>query len=213
MTLSSLSTSSMNARASQGLWAVAALLSAGIAIYAYRYFLAIGPHAQLLGNAYGWPFLYVHIIGAATALLIGPLNFIGAVRRRQPQVHRWIGRTYIVGCLVGAAGGLVVAFGSTAGPVATAGFGLLAVCWIAANVQGWRMARARRFGEHRAWMIRSFAMTFAAVTLRLYMPLLAPLHIPILNGYRAISFLCWVPNLAVAEVYIRCSLPGVLVLR
>ena len=206
-------TSSTPARLGQGLWALSALLSAGIAIYAYRYFLAMGPHAQLLGNAYGWPFLYVHIIGAATALLIGPLNFIGAVRRRWPQVHRWIGRTYIVGCLIGGAGGLVVAFGSTAGPVATAGFGLLAVCWITANVQGWRMARARRFGEHRQWMIRSFALTFAAVTLRLYMPLLAPFHIPILNGYRAISFLCWVPNLAVAELYIRRSLPGVFVLR
>jgi len=200
----------MTTRANRGLWIISALLSTGIAIYAYRYFLTVGPHAQLLDNRYGWPFLYVHIIGAATALLIGPLNLIPVIRRRWPQAHRWIGRIYVVSCLIGGAGGLVVAFGSTAGPPVAAGFGLLAVGWIAANVQGWRMARARRFVDHQAWMILSFAMTCAAVTLRLYMPLLPPLHIPILEGYRAISFLCWVPNLVVAELYIRGMFSGML---
>jgi hypothetical protein len=32
---------------------------------------------------------------------------------------------------------------------------------------------------------------------------MAPLHVPFLEGYRAISFLCWVPNLAVAEIWLR----------
>ncbi|MDQ2861171.1 MAG: DUF2306 domain-containing protein, partial [Pseudomonadota bacterium] len=94
---------------------------------------------------------------------------------------------------------LVMAFGSTA----TAGFGGLAAIWIVANVQGWRMAAERRFGAHRAWMIRSFAMTFAAVTLRLYLPLFPFLGVSFLDGYRAVSFLSWVPNLILAELYLR----------
>lgn len=60
-----------------------------------------------------------------------------------------------------------------------------------------------RFVEHRAWMIRSFALTFAAVTLRLYLPLAALLSINFIDAYRAISFLAWVPNLAVVELYLR----------
>jgi hypothetical protein len=60
-----------------------------------------------------------------------------------------------------------------------------------------------RFIEHRAWMIRSFALTFAAVTLRLYLPLHLLFQVHFDDAYRAISFLCWVPNLLVAELYLR----------
>jgi hypothetical protein len=194
----------MSTRLGWGLWGLLAISSVGLAIYSYRYFLPLdlrGP--PILGNAYSTPFLYIHIVGAATALLTGPLNFVAGVRAPWPNLNRWVGRIYVTGCLLGGVGGLVAAFGSTAGPIVAAGFGLLAVCWIMANVQGWRMARARRFAEHRKWMIRSFAMSLAAVTLRLYMALLPILHFPVLEGYRAISFLCWIPNLIVADFYIR----------
>jgi hypothetical protein len=194
----------MTKKLNLGLWGVSAVLSAGVAIFSYRYLAAVGPRApQILANLYAKPWLYVHIAGAATALLLGPLNFIAAVRRRAPKVHRWIGRLYIIGCLSGGLGGLVVAFGSFAGPIATAGFGSLGACWIVANTQGWLMARARRFADHRAWMIRSFAMTFGAVTLRLYLPMIPLFHVSFVEGYRAISFLAWVPNLIIAELYLR----------
>ena len=61
----------------------------------------------------------------------------------------------------------------------------------------------RRIAEHRRWMIRSFALTFAAVTLRLYLPIFPLLGVSFLDGYRAVSFLSWVPNLIVAEIYLR----------
>lgn len=186
-------------------WALAALLSVGVAAFSYRYLAPGAPLGveQILGNLFAKPWLYVHIAGAATALLLGPFQFLASVRRRWPIVHRIIGRTYVVGCLVGSVGGLVTAFGSFAGPIATLGFGSLAVCWFIANVQGWRTAMARNFTDHRAWMIRSFAMTFGAVTLSLYLPLLPLLGVPFVDGYRAISFLAWVPNLILAELYIR----------
>jgi uncharacterized membrane protein len=199
----------MTGRLNWSLWGLAALLSAGIAIFSYRFLVGIGPMAPtILANLFAKPWLYVHIAGAATALLVGPVQFLPWIRRRRP-VHRWLGRLYIVGCLIGGTGGLIVAFGSTAGPVAKAGFGSLAVIWIIANVQGWRMARARRFDTHRAWMIRSFALTFAAVTLRLYLPLIPLTGLSFVDGYRATSFLAWVPNLIAAELYVR----GVFTLR
>lgn len=137
-------------RVSWSLWGFAGLLSAGIALFSYRYLAGIGPMSPaILANLFARPWLDVHIAGAATALLVGPVQFLPWVRKRR-VVHRRLGRVYVVGCLVGGVGGLIVAFGSTAGPVATAGFGSLAVIWIIANVQGWRSARARRFDDHRA---------------------------------------------------------------
>jgi uncharacterized membrane protein len=199
----------MTPRLTQTLSIVAALASAGVALVSYRYLadarLGI---PQVLANLFARPWLFIHVAGAATALLIGPLNFVGALRRRAPAVHRWVGRVYIAGCLIGGLGGLVCAFGSTAGPVATAGFGSLAVFWIVFNTLGYLTARRRRFADHRAWMIRSFALTFGAVTLRLYLPLVPLLPISFLDGYRAISFLAWVPNLILAEIFLRGGFRG-----
>ncbi len=171
-------------------WGLGAFLSVGVALFSYRYLPEFGLRSpDILGNAFTRPWLKVHVAGAATALLLGPFNFVGLIRRRAPRVHRWVGRIYIVGCLVGGAGGLVIAFGSFAGPIATAGFSSLAICWIAANVLGWRSAMNGRFAEHRDWMIRSFALTFAAVLMRFYLPLSQLLHIPFVEAYRAITFL------------------------
>ena len=204
----------MTGRLSWTLWSIAALLSVGVAVFSYRYLPGIGPLASgVLANLFRRPWLDVHVAGAATALLLGPFQFLPQIRRRFPRLHRWCGRVYIVGCLIGGAGGLVMAFGSTAGPIATAGFGSLAVIWIVTNTQGWRTAAARQFGDHRAWMIRSFALTFGAVTLRLYLPLFPLIGVSFLDGYRAVSFLAWVPNLILAELYIRGAFDRRLVMQ
>src|SRR5258708_35055586 len=79
------------------------------------------------------------------------------------------------------------------------GFGLLAVLWLFATAMAYRYIRARDQVSHRRWMIRSYALTFAAVTLRIYLPLSQVAGIPFDAAYQTISWLCWVPNLIVAE--------------
>ena len=155
------------------------------------------------GNLFIEPWLMVHVAGAATALFLGPWQFSSRLRNRLPTLHRWIGRTYVVSCLVGGAAGFLLALGASTGPMSTIGFGSLAILWIVTTSLAWRRAVQGRFIEHRAWMIRSFALTFAAVTLRLYLPLIFVFQVGFDDAYRAISFLCWVPNLLVAELYLR----------
>lgn len=195
------------------LWVGIAALSVAIALFSYRYLL--GPNhggglvpEQIAANAFFRPFLFLHVAGAATALLVGPWQFVAAIRARRPALHRWLGRIYAVGCLVGGASGLPIAVGSSAGPVASVGFALLSLGWLVTTGLGWRAAWQRDFAAHRAWMIRSFALTLAAVTLRLYLPLVPLLPIDFLDGYRAISFLCWIPNLLVAELWLRRGAPA-----
>lgn len=183
-------------------WTLIAVMCIGIAAYSSRYLLhPPQTQEQALGNPLGVPFLFIHIAGAVTALLLGSLQFIPALRKIPS--HRWVGRVYVVGCLVGGGAGLILAPGSFAGPIASVGFGSLAVIWIAVTLMGWRAAMQGRFVEHRRWMIRSWALTLAAVTLRLYLPTVQILDLPFLPWYRAISFLAWVPNLIAAEIWLR----------
>lgn len=188
-------------------WTFAMLLSVGVALFSYRYVVSTySLLPNIIANPHAAFWLPPHAATAATALLIGAFQLLPGMRARRPKLHRWIGRTYVACCLVGSASGFVLAMGSTAGPVTMAGFGTLALFWFYATARGWQLAVAGRFAEHRRWMIRSWAMTFAAVTLRLYVPLSGVMGFAFLDAYRVISWLCWTGNLLVAEIYLAATL-------
>ncbi|WP_430645168.1 DUF2306 domain-containing protein [Agromyces sp. GXS1127] len=160
---------------------------------------------------------YVHIVAGGLALVTGPFQFWRGLRDRAPRVHRWIGRVSLVAIAVGGLAGLALAPFSAAGLVGTFGFGALAALWLVSAWRGYRAIRRRDVPSHRAWMIRTFALTYAAVTLRLWLPLLMFAQVPFslaagggfdadaafANAYAAVPFLCWLPNLLVAEWLIR----------
>lgn len=185
--------------------AAAAVLAVAVALASLRYLASPAPHVppNVARNALARPWLPIHAVLAAMALLLGVLQFLRTRGGARRWWHRWSGRGYMLACLGAAPAGLILAFGATTGPVATAGFGSLAVVWFTCTVLGWMAARRRDFTAHRAWMIRGYALTFAAVTLRLYLPVVLLAHLDFVISYRAISFLCWVPNLVLAEVYVR----------
>jgi uncharacterized membrane protein len=85
-------------------------------------------------------------------------------RTRRSAWHRIEGRVYVGACLIGALAGFYIAFHATAGPWATAGFAILAVLWFGATLTGYLSARRGNFVLHRRWMIRSYALTSAAIT-------------------------------------------------
>lgn len=188
---------------SNGLWALGAFLSVAVALFSYRYVTFAGLLAEnVMGNLMARPWIAVHAGGASTALLVGAFQLLPQVRRRR-TLHRWLGRVYVAGCLVGGVAALVLAPTTTAGPVASVGFALLGVIWLYVTGQAWRLARARRFDEHRRWMIRSFALTFAAVTLRVYLPIGPLMGLDFMQTYVLVSWLSWGPNLLAAELYLR----------
>ena len=187
-----------------GWWWTSASLCTLVALFSYRYFFGVGPvPPTIAANLQLRPWLVVHVAGAATALLVGPLQLLAGLRARRPMLHRVLGRVYVAGCFGGGLAGLVLATGASTGPVTTVGLGGLGLAWIGATALAFAAALQRRLVAHRAWMIRSFALTFSAVTLRLYLQLLFVLPVRFDDGYRAISFLCWVPNLMVAELWLR----------
>jgi uncharacterized membrane protein len=143
--------------------------------------------------------VYAHLAGGAIALALGPFQLNARLRAAYLPVHRWTGRCYVGAVLAGGLGGLVLAGVSQGGLPAHAGFGMLAVVWLTTTGLAFRAIKAGDSATHRRWMIRSFSLTFAAVTLRIYIPLSQVIGIPFEPAYVTISWLCWVPNLLVAE--------------
>ncbi|MCA8908363.1 MAG: DUF2306 domain-containing protein [Rhodospirillaceae bacterium] len=181
-------------------------LAIPIGVFALRYVEAdpgLLP-AGLRVNFLGHPIAFVaHTTAGGLALLLTPVQLLPWLRRRHPRAHRWIGRAYVAACMVGGLAGLRIAFGTAYGPVAAAGFAALALAWLATTLRGFLAARAGDIARHRAWMLRSAALTFAAVTLRLEMIVLVELRLDFSVGYPAIAWLSWLPNLAFAEAWLR----------
>jgi hypothetical protein len=164
------------------------------------------PPSPVAANAFANPFLVVHVVASMLALLVGPLQFARRLRTRWPAFHRVTGYLYLAACAVGAPAGFVLALGTTSGPLAASGFATAAILWAAFTWRGWRAAVERRFGDHREWMLRSWAMTAAAITLRLMLPFSGlVLGLGFYTAYPVIAWLSWLTNLALVEWLIRRS--------
>jgi uncharacterized membrane protein len=193
-------------RLSFGTVATLSLAVAAYAVVAYA-FLPLGAavHPDMRATfAAQKAAVYLHVFGSAVALALGPFQFWARLRTSRPKLHRWLGVIYLtVGVGLGGVAGLALATTAHGGMTSTLGFGCLALAWLYTANHAWGEARARNFVAHRRWMIRNFALTFAAVTLRLYLPGSMAAGVPFESAYPAIAWLCWVPNLVVAEFLVR----------
>ena len=151
--------------------------------------------------------LYIHLFPIMVAIIVGPVQFF--LRRLTPAtrraeylpLHRWLGRSYITGALIGGVGALPLAFYAVGGFVSTVGFGLLAVLMLITTSIAYLRIRAKNESSHKEWMTRSYALIFAAVTLRLWFPFFQfALGIEEMEAYQATAWMAWVPNLIVAEI-------------
>ncbi|HDR3650519.1 DUF2306 domain-containing protein [Bacillus sp. SM-B1] len=156
-------------------------------------------------SEFWYSMLFIHITTSIVALVIGPFTLSAKFRERNINRHRIVGRIYMVGILLGGVSGLYLSFYATGGLVAKLGFGLLSVFWLTSAYQALHRVKNKKIKDHRNWMIRNYALTFAAVTLRIWLPLFIVLFgiEQFELSYAIIAWLAWVPNLIVAELFIR----------
>jgi uncharacterized membrane protein len=109
--------------------------------------------------------LIPHVAGGATALVLGPLQFSTAFRRRWPALHRWLGRVYAVAVIVASSLSLYIVLTFEA-PVNHWVMGVMGGLWLATTLFAWAAARSRNFAQHVLWMARSYGLTFTFVTTR-----------------------------------------------
>lgn len=175
---------------------------AGYAAFAYG-FLPLGSlvHPDMKTSFIAHSFaIYTHVFASIVALVLGPFQFSTRLRQKNAQRHRWLGRVYLaVGVLVGSLSGLYLSQYAYGGAVTKLGFAALAVAWFYSGLRAYLAIRAGAVDEHRKWMVRNFSLTFAAVTLRLYLPAAMVAGVDFALAYAIIAWLCWVPNLVFVE--------------
>jgi len=154
----------------------------------------------------------VHLFTGAVLLLLGPIQLFAGIRDRFRVWHRWTGRLYVLaGFLTGLAGlSFVLMKGTVGGLPMDIGFGLYGALTTLAAVQTYRHAAGRRFDIHRRWAIRLYALAIGSWLYRMdygFWLMLAGRvgHTETFEGWFDIvmAFFFYVPNLAMAEIYIR----------
>ena len=188
-------------------WVVMTFLAMLVFLLASRY-LTLNPDVffseQKLVYIAHTTMIILHVAGAMLAIIIGPFQFLEGMRKgRLLKVHRWLGRTYLIAVLVGGLAGLYMARLSYGGMTTHLGFASLAILWLFSGFMAYKHIRNKNLELHREWMTRNYALTFAGVMLRLWVPLFGGFGMEFLISYMIIAWLCWVPNLIVAEWIVR----------
>lgn len=165
---------------------------------------------EVIGSSLWNLFFYLHIGLGGLSLLTGWSQFSKKIRAKNMQLHRTLGKIYLIAVLISGISSIYIAWYATGGLIPSFGFGTLGVLWLTTSAMAYVAVRRKHIPQHKVWMIQSYALTFAAVTLRLWLPFMqAGLHMPFLDSYRIVAWLCWVPNLLVAFAIISRKYPKV----
>jgi hypothetical protein len=147
--------------------------------------------------------LYLHMVFGPLALALAPFQFWMRLRNRHRGVHCLIGYAYAISIAIAAASALVLLPRFAGSAWATAGFALLALAWLGTTARAVILARARRIDAHRVWMLRSAALTFAAVVLRLVTIPLMGTGLTLTQSYDVTAWASWLLPLIVTELMLR----------
>lgn len=153
-----------------GGWSLLALLAVGTVAYSAPPYLS-GDSSQSnipLNPDVALHYLYlgIHTLPASLLLLLGPIQFVPTLRNKYRKLHRVIGRIYMISIVIAAAAAILSATYSVDGFPAQAAFYLLTAAWLYSLAQAYRAIRKGQIQLHRIWMIRNYALSFAAVLLR-----------------------------------------------
>lgn len=146
--------------------------------------------------------LYIHIFTAIFALIIGPFQLFIKPTGARKRWHRLLGYGYVLSITVSGIVGVYLSLFATGGWIAGLGFMSLDVLWVATTLTATRKIMVKDIQAHKAWMLRSYALTFAAVTLRIWLAPLTLLFGDFEAGFRVVAWVCWIPNLLVIETVI-----------
>lgn len=148
---------------------------------------------------------FVHVYASMWALLAGFTQFSSHIQSYYPRVHRAFGYVYVTNVLlITGPAALVMSVYANGGPTSKIAFGLLAIGWITFTAIALVKAKNGDFAAHRNFIIRSYALTLSALTLRAWKwSITNSVELPPMDVYRAVAWLGWVPNILIAELLIR----------
>ncbi|HJS54519.1 MAG TPA: DUF2306 domain-containing protein [Chitinophagaceae bacterium] len=188
-----------------------AALAVFVGFYPFRYFFLVDRNFGLLQlkteAVLTSPFwnigFYSHIIPGGIALLIGWIQFSETIRTKRLTWHRTLGKIYVFTALMSSLAGIYIAFYATGGITASLGFMSLGLFWFYSTYKAYSSIRNKNITTHQQMMIYSYAACLAAVTLRIYLPLMSFAFQDFTKAYLLVAWISWLPNLAVAFFIIK----------
>ncbi|MBX7152790.1 DUF2306 domain-containing protein [bacterium] len=201
-------------------WFVFIILTMVIGLYPFMYFVfdmsggfpSVKP-VELLQNKLWITGFYLHISFGGIALLAGFSQFSKRLRNWKLTLHRTLGKIYLISVAISGVSGLCIAMVAAGGIITTLGFSTAAIIWLFCTQKAYFAIRSGDIDKHQQWMLRSYSICWAAVTFRIWGPLLQyGLGMEFMDAYRIISWIGWAPNLLVAEIIIR-TLNGKKIIR
>ena len=162
---------------------------------------------QLIYHIKIWRFsFYTHVFSSPLVILSGLLQFNKTILRRSPKVHRTIGKVYVFTVLaISGPSAFVMALYANGGRITQTSFVILTSLWILFTYLAFVRIKSKKIEAHINWMIRSYALTLSAVTLRTYAYLFDIFRIDLSpkEMYCILAYASWIPNLLIAEVIIK----------
>lgn len=146
---------------------------------------------------------YGHISFGGIALLIGWVQFSKKLRAKNIGLHKKIGKTYVVAVIISGLCSIYIGYYATAGIISALGFICLGIFWLFTTILGFKAIKEGNINLHKKLMIYSYAACFAAVTLRVWLPILTISIGEFDPAYRIVAWLCWIPNIIVAYFIIH----------
>lgn len=113
----------------------------------------------------GW--LWTHLFGGALTVVLGPLQFLTRWPRAYPRLHRWMGRVYMIGLLIGCTGATGLIATSPAPFEIRSAFAATALAWSTTALVALISIRRGQVEPHRRWMIRNYLVTLSPITFRI----------------------------------------------
>lgn len=186
-------------------WVLFGFFSTTIGLYPLKYFLMNGKvgilNAKpewLLNHVVWYIAFYIHIVLGGVSLLVGWLQFSAKLRSRNVKIHRYIGKIYVVSALFSSFSGSYIALFADGGFWASLGFSCLGIIWFCTTLMAYLTIWNHQIVKHQVLMIYSYAACFAAVTLRIWLPILILIIGNYNTAYVIVAWLSWIPNLLVA---------------
>jgi len=154
------------------------------------------------------PFLLAHVVFGMIALVIGPLQFIPAIRKKYVKTHHTIGKTYLISVLIAASASLYLSIDKVIVTEKALSFGTglmgLAIAWLLTSGMAYWSIRHRNFVQHREWMVRSFVVTTGFASFRLFNNMLVnDFHTDPNATADVMAWACWAFPLLVTEVVLQ----------
>jgi uncharacterized membrane protein len=189
----------------RAIWWCVLVAATAVGLFSMRYVLPNPPFfLDQMRNHFLLPReLTVHAVAGSIALLLGHWQLLPYLRTAYPRVHRWLGRIYVADVLVAWLLALLLMPTVTTGFPAASAFFLAGLLWIGCAALGVVAIRRGDVRAHRRWMLRSYAMAFAAVTIRLYVHPARELGIPFEYRYPAGLWLALLTNIVAVETMLR----------